>query len=111
MLQEYKESWIKALRSREYVQGQEQLKSNDQNNPSYCCLAVLGLINGLNIDPYDCTEFENHANDEDGSNGMTYPVLNDKFGITSEEERELIRLNDTEMKSFSEIADYIENNL
>lgn len=37
--------WVKALRSGKYKQGKGKLKNTDDN--SYCCLGVLGEINGI----------------------------------------------------------------
>ena len=107
MLQEYKQPWINALRNGKYRQGKGKLFVSDlggnlgKDETKYCCLGVLADILGM-------TE-EEAAQDLEKSG--TYNALIDKCEITSDQESNLITLNDNENRSFSEIADYIETHL
>lgn len=100
---EFKEKWVKALRSGEYKQCTSQLHDKGR----FCCLGVAAVLAGKRPRDlkgghigYDCTikpfdgfpEILTHKN-----------WSNDTAGILSQ-------MND-EGKSFSEIADYIEKNL
>jgi len=105
---EVKQKWVNALRSGKYKQAQYNLKSGY----GYCCLGVLTDLyikeNDLKwtyddaYDTYDFNEFE-------GSLCNTVIKWSDfPDGAT---EDDLIAMNDSKQKTFSEIADYIEENL
>ena len=103
------QKWVDALRSGEYKQGRGRLKDNN----SYCCLGVL------------CEVFKEEADLEAGEEAFyskgdevcfqTSPPFSinkllgfkqfDGFGQVT---NLFISLNDKDGKSFSEIADYIE---
>lgn len=91
----FKRDWIKALRSGEYEQGTTELYRNGK----YCCLGVAAKI--LNIplsggdDPY--TQLPEAIRWENGKRS-------DACG-------KLINMNDSQEKTFPEIADWIEENL
>jgi hypothetical protein len=113
MNKEYKEKWIKALRSGEYQQAQSCLAKDDK---TMCCLGVLG----------DLAVNDGKARwiiDEDGdylwrrkhSPRSDFEILpkhaaEELFGINMVEQNRLARMND-HGKSFSVIADYIEKEL
>lgn len=99
---EMKAKWTAALRSGNYVQGKHVLKTS---NGRFCCIGVLGDIQGVDWDgvadrttcnlPTDAlhagtTEYERQhlENMNDGSNGFL-----------------------DNAKSFTQIADYIDANL
>lgn len=106
MKQEYKEQWLKALRSGKYEQGQTALKNKDDN--TYCCLGVLSEVCFGKI--------------RQRRNGEEYLNISARreVGLTENQQIELARMNDggwnddnqyTTPRSFREIADYIEQNL
>lgn len=94
---EFKERWLKALRSGEYKQGEGIL----QWNGCYCCLGVAACL----IDP-------------DGWYGSTFrgndyilPVETMKeIGLSGQASDKLTNMND-DGDSFATIADWIEANL
>lgn len=88
---EIKEKWVEKLRSGEYQQCQNTLYKPASN--TYCCLGVLCDI--LNVDK---------------SYGFFYFQKDFSHPITVDQQRMCIKLNDTDNKNFSEIADYIEAN-
>ena len=87
-----KQDWTAALRSGEYGQAREMLmRKNDDDRLSYCCLGVLAKVVG--IDGYP-----------------SYPQIRSQSGLTTSDQDVLINMNDKDLKNFSEIADYIEEN-
>jgi hypothetical protein len=101
----FKKSWIKALKSHDYVQGRGTLRNKMSN--TYCCLGVACAIAGMDkrqIDgeyiPYD----------------ETLPVpLTLMGGTTNELVRALSSMNDSLGENvsfnFEEIADWIDDNI
>lgn len=96
-------NWIKALLSGEYVQGTGSLHPNE----SYCCLGVLGDLQGIEWDKrYQGRLFE-AAGDVDLPEyyacGMSYDFMD-----------ALAEMNDgsfiSDPHSFEEIATYLEDN-
>lgn len=101
MTQEQRDAWCKALRSGEYRQGTGQLCGDHE----YCCLGVLCDT----IDPGSWKPGE-------GYNGK-YMTWRNFFGnvpsglLPINTQRDAINLNDSQGKSFTEIADWIEQNV
>jgi len=95
---EIKQMWVDALRSGDFKQGQGQLLENHY----YCCLGVLCEITRQTIYPRD-TE-------------LTSSMLK-TCKISNKEQQKLICQNDgtglyyDNSQSFSQIADWIEENL
>jgi hypothetical protein len=85
--------WIEALRSGEYVQGQSHLVNHDG---SRCCLGVLKGVCRLDDIP-----------EEEGELKLGINV----YKLPQETQKELWRLNDRKMRSFSFIAEYIEDRI
>lgn len=89
---ELKAKWVAALRSAEYPQGSQQYFDGN----GYCCLGVLGCVitgvRGRDLYQQDCVD-----------RGIA-GIRDDIFDC-------LVHMNDTEHKTFLEIADYIEANL
>lgn len=105
MKKEIRDKWCAALRSGEYEQGRGQLRSEDNR---YCCLGVLySILGGEWSDrPRDGSFYPKCG--EDGG----YLPLKTREGLMSEDiEIELSDKNDHDKKSFSEIADWIEENI
>ena len=96
-----KKAWVKALRSRKYVQGVGKLRQREDGKTKYCCLGVFCDISGIGID----RSGENVAK----KSGESYVPLNKILGDTIV--TELYTMNDSQRKSFREIADYIDKNL
>ncbi len=95
MDKELKAKWVAALRSGEYKQGKTFLRREDN---SYCCLGVLLDVAGVDRKKWDgmcITPFK-------GGVGNEY--------LDSCDASPLANMND-EGKPFTEIADYIEENL
>ena len=91
-----KSKWIEALRSGKYKQAKERLyKGRNQ----YCCLGVLGRCMGKSAAAMRSYLELNEIIDDDHM----------PFGF--EAEGILVRMNDTEGKTFPEIADWIEANI
>lgn len=99
----FKRKWITALRSGKYEQTQCTLKS--KNHHSYCCLGVACRVAGVPA---------NVLVDKDvpwSLGPISLKRLPPFFREHSDEMDKLTILNDGELKSFDEIADYIEKYL
>jgi hypothetical protein len=107
MKPDIKERWIKALRSGEYKQTAGRL----DRNGSYCCLGVLCELLKDESPYFTKTSIENGKI----CYGDSWSTLNaeqlDYADIDIAASDILIKMNDTFVKSFYEIADYIEDNL
>lgn len=118
--------WTRALRSGRYLQGKNSLISqNDEKVLTYCCLGVYCEItnplgwqfeNGVLINNYwQMEEWDPEVNDSydpDFSASVQLPVkLMNELGLSAAQQDQLIRLNDSEQKSFLEIADYLDREL
>ncbi len=111
-----KQRWIAALRSGNYEQGRQVLRSNEDK---YCCLGVLAdIINPQaweaklvdNGNPYIDAEFGYYWNPSRIDTKWSHKYLVDE-DIPKELQGTLTRKNDGELLNFLEIADYIESNL
>jgi hypothetical protein len=101
-----KDKWVAALRSGQYRQAKEYLHVP---NLGYCCLGVL-------CDIYDDTKWIDNAHTEynfGDRTKRTYPTLDWLYmiGLPDYIAGYLTILNDTENKTFSQIADWIETNI
>lgn len=101
---EARKKWVEALRSGEYAQGEKCLFSNGR----YCCLGVACEV-------FRKEEFDDREPIEGGTL-CSYPNVQKWLGLYGPNgrygnylESSLIKLNDWEKKSFSEIADLIES--
>lgn len=106
MDQDLKAKWVAALRSGKYEQGKWALNSNNK----FCC---LGVLCDISPDVHPVGEVKGdviykYANNEQVS--YLPPAFGDNIGLDYEAEETLSRMNDRG-NSFSEIADYIEQNL
>lgn len=111
------QQWIKALREGQFHQTrfalQKQIKDAGR---CYCALGVLCEINDyiLDVDSHNflAKEGETCPDGKYNSNGellvTSYYVHNFINGLTAEMEDKITALNDHHNKSFSEIADYLE---
>jgi|TARA_R110000765_G_scaffold271943_3_gene370721 hypothetical protein len=113
MHKKVREVWVKALRSGEYEQCNDQLCSNDGK---FCCLGVLidvqldgywekgGKVNDWEV---TCTE---GGWSYQHSEIMPPKDARESLGLSLELAKELSVMNDEQGKSFKEIANYIESN-
>ncbi len=117
MNKKVKEKWLKALRSRKYSQCKGQLREEDDNGNTYCCLGVLCDIynpkgwgkefhnSDTNL-PQKVVKWAGLESDD--------PVLSAKEANNPDAEEYAgcaSYLNDTKGKKFHEIAKFIERNL
>lgn len=106
--EEVMELWIEALRSGEYKQTKEKLKSK---SGGFCCLGVLCDLAAKDGGPqwekdrYGVWKYKGEYI------GDPPDYITDYIGITYNERSRLILMNDDENKSFKKIADYIEREL
>jgi hypothetical protein len=106
MREDVKAKWLEALRSGEYKQGREALRTVDN---AYCCLGVLCDIVGV--------EWTFGARGAYGHYGDTQKVAHpdkrvyEACGLDDSHEGTLVEMNDDAGKTFAEIADWIEVNL
>lgn len=103
---EFKARWIAALRSGDYLQTKEVM----HDGTGYCCLGVACVVAGIKPKGLVVDKREGYT-DEDISK---YPKL--LYG--SAQENQIVKIltamndgNSMSRRSFSEIADYIEQNL
>lgn len=109
---EIRDKWISALRSGEYKQGHGYLR--EVKNNSFCCLGVLCDI----IDPDNWSKgHQTYTFNKKSNGGNQYcgvllpPSVREMTGLPETEEDTLIVMNDDQLLSFNQIADWIEANL
>lgn len=118
---EVKEAWIQALRSGDYVQGQyhlrQQVPGDDQEEDRYCCLGVLcdlALKEGV-LKPQDVFISAHFTGSYvyGGTTSFPPPKVRQWAGIApgNDDIGKLSDMNDSYMKSFDDISDYIEREL
>lgn len=128
---EIKATWVAALRSGEYPQVKETLRSYDGRDvKGYCCLGVLCEVtkdftkgSWVHDDftmpipedkraEYCCSDVDGcEACELSDSSGELDLFALDTFGLSSTDASNLMSMNDDEGLGFEEIADYIEENL
>lgn len=101
---EVKAKWLKALRSGEYA----QCKSRLYFDGNYCCIGVLAAVQGVDF------KTDERFEEEDDICTGTLPIEL-MAGLGPLDSNELADMNDggglRKAKTFSEIADYIEEKL
>lgn len=98
--EEFKKNWVAALRSGDYEQYRGGSMCN-RDGTKFCCLGVARIIFGVpkeNVNGRGCY-----------NEGLPEILLGYADGGSVAEK--LVSMNDLDGKSFSEIADYIEENL
>jgi hypothetical protein len=102
MNKELKNKWISALRSGNYEQASGALVEFHADGTAYCCLGVLLCVSGSYR---NAAEFHHKGS-------LTHAQRSDLLAPQHHElETWLISMNDGRGASFSEIADYIEQNV
>ena len=104
MKPELKKKWLEALKSGRYKQGQGMLRAEDK----YCCLGVLCDL----IDPKQwVVKGEQNWFFFDGDRFSLSVQVQFDTGIQTEEMQTLVKMNDSYLAGFKEIARWIEKNL
>lgn len=101
MSPELKAKWIVALRSGEYKQGRKRLRHMGR----FCCLGVLCEVMEIP------RAGNGYANNYYVAETSLRPSWRKRAGFAQSVEETLADMNDTEGKTFAEIADYIEKKL
>jgi hypothetical protein len=100
---DFKAKWIAALRSGEY----EQVRRHLCLDGKYCCLGVAARVCGIEQDILIANEvLEYHF-----TKGCEIPSLLLGDVLQNNIVHALVSMNDTQRLSFTEIADWIEENL
>lgn len=107
MIKEVKQKWLEALRSGEYEQSSNVLRSEG----GFCCLGVLCDISRKGKWEYRSLYNLEYSCEGTKAMGFLTSPIEKWAGINIDEQKTLARLNDDENYSFKEIADYIEENL
>lgn len=109
MNKELKDKWIAALRSGEYEQGRGSLYHPPSDK--YCCLGVLArIVDPTSINHYGGGVFT--AADEASISNVYLPTsVYMAAGLQGDMQIKLTVMNDSGRKSFTEIADWIEENI
>jgi hypothetical protein len=100
-----KAKWTKALCSKRYKQTSGRLCDSD----GFCCLGVLCVVSRKAKQLDKSFDFNGkmvtHDLDDDES------AIYKQFGLTPRQHEKLVTMNDTEGKTFPEIAAWIEKNI
>ena len=96
MNKQLRDEWVRALRSGEYEQGRGRLRKGNGEDAKYCCLGVLGVVCGS-------------PDIELLHDVMTH--INATTELLTSLRMRLIDMNDRDLMSFPEIADWIEANV
>jgi hypothetical protein len=111
---ELKAKWVAALRSGQFQQAREALRSRHEHEVAYCCLGVLcTLIPEVHFTVDDAYYQDEIGEKHDADGELPLPVR-EIAKIGTKTVIRLIQMNDGKddrPHSFSEIADYIEENL
>lgn len=108
----FKEKWIAALRSGEYEQGTGELYNKKLN--SFCCLGIAGVIAGISLEDlnsktYLGDDYEWHVKNKNVPECLMRHGAKE-LSKSNPEYLQVAKMND-QGKSFTEIADWIEENL
>lgn len=119
---EARRAWIKALRSGDYRQAREALRTSSESGDvvGYCCLGVACDLYSTLVDGewnHDDFIYPDPDAEPDGEtiNGVrrletdiVYSAISSWLGLTNGEEKNLIKMNDEDECTFEEIADFLE---
>jgi hypothetical protein len=109
MTQELKTKWLTALRSGEYKQGIGVLRSAESD--SYCCLGVLCDISELGTWHSLNYKFITKKGFMEEGYAFLPPTIAADINLSRIQQRKLSGMNDSDLYSFTEIADWIEKNV
>jgi hypothetical protein len=102
---EFIDKWVEALRSGKYKQGRGQLWTETASDDSilYCCLGVAAMQDPSITEK--CEGTQSYLKTPNTSNALVNLGVSE---FVDNHEDDLIAFNDDHKWSFSEIADYIE---
>jgi hypothetical protein len=103
---EFAENWVKALRSGEYTQGSNFMFNNFTN--TYCCLGVACEVAGHDLKLKTRDELKVSYISSLHYDDSSVPT---ELSFDPEFQGELVNMNDSGDYSFSDIADWIEENV
>ena len=106
-----KKRWLKALRSDEYVQGAGLLARPAGDYDEFCCLGVLCDVLGEEFEETAYGALGVAVNGFGLSTSALPNRLLEQVSMSDMQQSRLINMNDTQGKSFEQIADWIESNL
>lgn len=106
-----KAKWVAALRSGAFVQANTQLKKVAGGKITYCCLGVLCELADIQLRPIGNDHNNEYYRTWETTDSYLGPKALAAVGLTPDEQRHLAKLNDSQGKTFAQIADYIEANL
>jgi len=87
---EFRDNWLAALRSGDYLQIREYLYSEEEDKPGYCCLGVACRVVGLNKD-----QINQIPQITTLTASLQYNIVNNIENVSfSKFEHKLINLND-----------------
>ena len=103
-----KQKWIDALLSDKYKQGLNRLRTYDNR---FCCLGAL--CNIINPNGWVQNRWGDYVFrcESDLMEKVLSPAFRTATKLSNSYHATLTRLNDTETRSFKEIADWIKNNI
>lgn len=105
-----KKKWVKALRSGNYKQGKERLRTTKTDGSSYyCCLGVLADV--LGCEWIEGAEIARFKEEKQISAAIIPHRVADKIKLPAIKQDKLISMNDGAGRSFNYIASYIERYL
>lgn len=110
-IREARLTWVSALRSGRYAQGEAHLRSS---NDKYCCLGVAHEVLGgewtaeLDYGTYRTVRINAFGLDGSGSAGILEHPAFERLGLNHSDHSTLTRLNDIHKLSFQDIADVVE---
>lgn len=105
---ETKAKWLEALRSGEYKQGTQALKTEDGN---YCCLGVLEMVCEGQVERTLGTSGHPDGRIAVMPTSAFYTRNNINASLETFSPGVLSEMNDVGKLSFADIADYIEQNV
>lgn len=114
MKKDIKDKWVEALRSGKYKQCTGALCRVYYNGCAYCCLGVLAdTLNLPNNEEkaYDSHDCEEKYKTYDGRDCNLTDARLAEIELTSNQQAQLIDLNDNDKRDFNYIAGWIEENL
>lgn len=107
MNQDIKREWVAKLRSGKYEQGKGRLRSKGNQ---YCCLGVLCEI-GVEDDMIGPPILADGEYSYNRNFAFLPNALVEEYGLSTQDTITLMGMNDEQNMSFSQIAQYIEQNL
>ena len=112
------QKWVDALRSGKYTQTRGALRSDEGNNPKFCCLGVACDLYAQEVGgswgPMEQRGYVKFTDPEDNvASDFLTPAVTKWLGLLWDNggnvKHSLLRLNDSYKYTFAQIADHIES--